>query len=81
MILANKCDMPIDAVSQTALKNFMLEQNITLFREVSARTGNQVLDAFKALGQKLMTKKMNKPQDQNKISLGQKNRMGHPDVP
>ena len=59
----------------------MLEQNITLFREVSARTGNQVLDAFRALGQKLMTRKMNKPQDTNKINLGQKNRMGHPDVP
>jgi hypothetical protein len=59
----------------------MVEHNISLFREVSARTGNQVLDAFRALGEKLMSKKQSKPQDTNKVSLGQKSRNSHPDVP
>ena len=42
MLLANKSDMPIDAVSEAQVNKFMNDNNITLFREVSAKTGNQV---------------------------------------
>lgn len=50
MILANKSDIPVDAISESNLQRFMDENNVTLFKEVSAKTGNQVGDAFKALG-------------------------------
>jgi len=48
----------------------MGKHNISLYREVSAKTGNQVLDAFKALGEKLMSKGINNKEEGNKrISL------------
>jgi len=35
---------------------FMNKHHISLYREVSAKTGNQVADAFTSLGQKLLAK-------------------------
>lgn len=59
----------------------MQENGITLFKEVSAKTGNQVGEAFKMLGEKLMAKVRNRPQDQGvKVSLNQ-SKMSHPDNP
>lgn len=57
---------------------------MTLFKEVSAKTGNQVGDAFKLLGEKLMSKPRNRPgQDQGKVMLRNKHsmEMSHPDNP
>ena len=43
-------DVPNDAVSDENVRKFMEKHSVKLFREVSAKTGNQVQDAFKALG-------------------------------
>jgi|JI9StandDraft_2_1071091.scaffolds.fasta_scaffold868589_1 hypothetical protein len=58
----------------------MQEHGVSLYKEVSAKTGNQVGEAFKILGEKLMTKVRNKAQDQGKVSLNQ-SKMSHPDSP
>jgi Ras-related protein Rab-1A len=78
MLLANKSDVPIDAVSEAEVQKFMSEYKISLFKEVSARTGSQVGEAFKVLGEKLMSKGRKK-EDKEKISLERE--MSHPDVP
>lgn len=81
MILANKSDVPNDAVSETDLRTFMQDHNVLLYREVSAKTGNQVVDAFKMLGEKLMTKSRSRSPEPNKrVSLGQ-SQNSHPDSP
>jgi hypothetical protein len=50
MVLANKSDVAHDAVTESQVKNFMAKHKINLYREVSAKTGNQVGDAFRSLG-------------------------------
>jgi hypothetical protein len=81
MLLANKSDVPNDAISEAQLQKFIEQHKVKLYREVSARTGNQVQDAFKSLGEILMTK--SKPKGENKgVSLnGGKSEMSHPDSP
>lgn len=60
----------------------MTSHNIKLYREVSAKTGNQVLDAFKSLGEILMSKTKSRNSEVPKMSLSQsKIQMGHPDNP
>lgn len=81
MVLANKSDMPLDAVSENELKQFMLDSKVSLFREVSAKTGNQVGEAFRMLGEKLMAKNKKRESDKGKIQLGKEGRVSHPDVP
>lgn len=83
MLLANKSDVPNDAVSDSQVRKFMETHNIKLFREVSAKTGNQVQDAFKALGEVLMTKAKPKPQEQGgRVNLSpSKVQASHPDNP
>jgi Ras family len=49
MILANKSDVEYDAVKEAQIKTFMAKHQISLHREVSAKTGNQVGDAFRLL--------------------------------
>lgn len=70
MLLANKSDVTNDAVSDGQVKTFMEKHGVKLFREVSAKTGNQVLDAFKALGEILMTKTKPKPEG-SRVSISQ----------
>ena len=85
MLLANKCDVPNDAVSDGQVRKFMEKHNIKLFREVSAKTGNQVQDAFKALGETLMAKAKPKQDQGAKVTLSpsksQLSQMSHPDNP
>ena len=50
MLLANKSDAAHDAVTESQVQAFISSHNIKLYKEVSAKTGNQVLDAFKSLG-------------------------------
>ena len=50
MLLANKSDAPHDAVTESQVQSFVSSHHIKLYKEVSAKTGNQVLDAFKSLG-------------------------------
>ena len=50
MVIANKSDTAIDLVSDSDLRNFLDSNGVTLFKEVSAKTGDQVNDAFKLLG-------------------------------
>ena len=50
MILANKADQSYDAVKEAEVEQFMKEYKISMFKEVSAKTGNQVGEAFKVLG-------------------------------
>lgn len=61
----------------------MQNNKITLFREVSAKTGNQVTDAFKSLGEILLSKNKNRGSDiGNKTSLNNaKGQLSHPDSP
>lgn len=81
MLLANKSDVPNDAVSDSQVRKFMETHQVKLFREVSAKTGNQVQDAFKALGEVLMTKARPK-QDQGRVNLSpSKIQSSHPDNP
>jgi hypothetical protein len=57
-------------------------QKVKLFREVSAKTGNQVQDAFKALGEVLMSKTKPKGDQTVRINLSpSKNEISHPDNP
>ena len=42
MVIANKSDMHSDAVAEDELTKFLENNKITLFREVSAKTGSQV---------------------------------------
>lgn len=81
MLLANKSDVINDVVTDGQVKTFMETHGVKLFREVSAKTGNQVLDAFKALGEILMAKSKPKPEG-NRVSLSQsKGEISHPDNP
>lgn len=82
MLLANKSDVPNDAVSDQQVRAFMDKHGVKLFREVSAKTGNQVLDAFRALGESLMTKTRSKQDQSPQITLSpNKSRLSHPDNP
>jgi hypothetical protein len=83
MLLANKCDVAHDAVTDAQVRKFMETHQVKLFREVSAKTGNQVQDAFKALGEVLMTKARPKGQDQGgRVNLSpSKMQTSHPDNP
>ena len=81
MLLANKSDQPYDAVKEPEVQQFMKEYGITLFREVSAKTGNQVGEAFRVLGERLMGK-VRKREETRKERVGLKeSKMSHPDVP
>lgn len=50
MILGNKSDQGYEAVKETEVEQFMKQYKIGLFKEVSAKTGDQVGEAFKVLG-------------------------------
>lgn len=82
MLLANKSDVPNDAVSDQQVRAFMDKHGVKLFREVSAKTGNQVLDAFRALGESLMMKTRPKQVQSPQITLSPtKSKLSHPDNP
>jgi hypothetical protein len=82
MLLANKSDVPNEAVSEAHLQKFIEQHKVKLYREVSAKTGNQVQDAFKSLGEVLMSKSKPKGGEQGKVSLSAgKSEMSHPDSP
>lgn len=82
MLLANKSDAAHDAVTESQVQAFISSHNIKLYKEVSAKTGNQVLDAFKSLGQILMSKAKPKNNQAPKMSLSQSKMQGsHPDNP
>ena len=48
----------------------MKEFNVSLFKEVSAKTGDHVGQAFKMLGERLMSKNRKKEAEKGKMVLG-----------
>ncbi len=56
MLLANMNDLQDNKIPQEEVKQFMDDNGITIFSETSAKTGSNVGDAFKRLGEKLLEK-------------------------
>ena len=48
----------------------MRDYKVSLFKEVSAKTGSQVGEAFKVLGERLMAKSKKREVDKGKLVLG-----------
>ncbi len=56
MLLANMNDLQENKIPDEEVKQFMENNGINIFSETSAKTGENVLDAFKKLGAKLLEK-------------------------
>ncbi len=56
MLLANMNDLQENKIPEEEVRKFMDDNGITIFSETSAKTGNNVADAFKRLGEKLLEK-------------------------
>ncbi len=54
MLLANMNDFQENKIPEEEVQQFMADNGITLFSETSAKTGNNVGEAFKRLGEKLL---------------------------